>query len=73
MKVLYAIRDILSTLGHVTLDYIKLSFYYFNIIKKKYYIQYLKYKKLDIYFFKTIIPSNVQYLYILLLNHLSHL
>lgn len=51
MKVLYAIRDILSTLGHVTLDLIKLAFYYFNIIKKKYYIQHLKYKKLDIYFF----------------------
>lgn len=72
MKVLYTIRDILSTLAHVTLDLIKLAFYYFNIIKKKYYIQHLKYKKLDIYFFKTIILSNVQYLYIFLLNHLSH-
>lgn len=53
MKVLYAIRDILSTLGHVTLDLIKISFYYFNIIKKKHYIQHpLKIKKLDIHFLK---------------------
>lgn len=73
MKVLYAIRDILSTLGHVTLDLIKISFYYFNVIKKKHYIQHsLKIKKTRYTFFKTIILSNVQYLYIFLLNHLSH-